>query len=131
MSGVKRFELILVALFLACWVVVVLDVFAVVHVGGRLALGLYPLYALAAFLGSVAGHTFVFRTRGTELAQHRRLLLLYFAGPPVLLVLLRFMAPEEAQEAAPLVPLWAVLVFAVFTIVPLMIRRPPPTSRRP
>lgn len=130
-DGIHRFELILIALFLACWVVVALDLVELVPIAGRLDLGLYPLYAIAALLGSVAGHTFVFRARRADRALRRRLLLVYFAGPPALLVLLRSLASEEVQSAAPLVPLWAVLVFAIFTIVPLTMRRPlPPGNRR-
>ncbi len=131
MAGIRRFELILVALFLACWVVVGLDLVALVPIAGRLDLGLYPLYAVAALLGSVAGHAFVFRSRNADRPLRRRLLLVYFAGPPAILVLLRSLASEELQASAPLVPLWAVLVFAIFTIVPLTLRRPSePGGRR-
>lgn len=113
--------------------VILLDAVRIIHLENHLVLGLYPLYAVAGFVGSFAGHAFVSRSRGRSLAESRRMLLVYVAGLPVIPVLLRMMAPTAEQEAAPLVPLWCIFVFAVFTIVPLTMRRPatggPPADR--
>lgn len=127
----RRLELFLAGLCGACWVVILLDVARIIHLENHLVLGLYPLYAVAGFAGSFAGHAFVSRSKGLSLAQSRRLLLVYVAGLPVVPVLLRMMAPTVDQEAAPLVPLWCIFVFAVFTIVPLTMRRPAASAPPP
>jgi hypothetical protein len=120
----RRFEVFLAALSAACWLVILLDALRVVVLENHLALGLYPLYAVAALTGSFAGHAFMSRSRGLGLTARRRMLLVYVGGLPVVPILLRLMAPTTDQEAAPLVPLWCVFVFAVFTIVPLTLRQP-------
>ncbi len=127
----RRFELFLAALCGACWIVILLDALRVVYLENHLPLGLYPLYAIAGLAGSFAGHAFMSRSRGLPLAERRRLLLVYVGGLPVIPILVRLMAPTVDQEAAPLVPLWCVFVFAVFTIVPLSLRRPVEPGRGP
>jgi hypothetical protein len=86
---------------------------------GLLPLGFYPYYSIAIALGSVAGNLFVF------LDGKRRLLRVYLAAPPGILVVVRAMADAAAQAAAPFVPLYAVFIFAIFFLVPLLIRRSP------
>ena len=120
----RRLEIVLSALCGACWFVILLDALRVVHLENHLVLGLYPLYAVAGLVGSFAGHAFVSRSKGLSLADTRRLLLVYVGGLPVIPVFVRLMAPAVEQEAAPMVPLWSIFVFAVFTIVPLTMRRP-------
>ena len=129
----RRFEIFLAALAGACWFVILLDALRIVVLENHLQLGLYPLYAIAGVTGSFAGHAFMSRSRGLPLAERRRMLLVYVGGLPVIPILVRLMAPTAEQEAAPLVPLWCVFVFAVFTIVPLTLRRPeePGPIRRP
>jgi hypothetical protein len=92
---------------------------------GLLPLGFYPYYSIAIALGSVAGNLFVFRSRGLPLDGKRRLLRVYLAAPPGILVVVRAMADAAAQAAAPFVPLYAVFIFAIFFLVPLLIRRSP------
>jgi hypothetical protein len=121
---VKRIELILAALFAACWVAALLGVFDAAPLAGTLDLGLYPLYSLAVVLGSAAGNAYAWRSWKVAPTDRRRLLALYLAGPPGLLTLVRSLAPAEAQSAAPLVPFYAFMVFAIFLVVPLMVRRP-------
>ncbi|MEO8503521.1 MAG: hypothetical protein ABI609_06445 [Acidobacteriota bacterium] len=127
----RRLEVVLSALCGACWFVILLDALRVVPLENHLVLGLYPLYAVAGLVGSFAGHAFVSRSKGLSLAESRRMLLVYVGGLPVIPVLLRMMAPTVDQEAAPLVPLWSIFVFAVFTIVPLTMRRPAGAGRPP
>lgn len=120
----KRVELILAGLFAACWVAAVLGAVNAAPLAGSLDLGLYPLYSLAVVLGSAAGNGYAWRSRRLEPRERRRILLVYLAGPPGLLTLLRGLAPDPVQDAAPLVPFYAFMVFAVFLMVPLMLRRP-------
>lgn len=126
----KRFEVALLGLFLACWVVVALAVAGVVPLAGSLALTLYPLYAVAAALGFLAGSLYVRRRRGLEAPLRRRLLLIFFFGPTGLLYLLRAMAPTAQQLAAPLVPLYAFGVYSVFFLVPVLLLVPAQAGRR-
>ena len=56
---VTRVEPILVAFFLATWIVVLLAVLGVVDLRGRLDLALYPLYSTAAAAGWLAGIVYV------------------------------------------------------------------------
>lgn len=123
----RRLELAFAALFVACWLLLFLDLFGAVHLAGTRELGLYPFYALAAALGSVSGNLFVWRMRrlGTGArGQTRRALLVHLAGPPGTLALLRAFAPEASQAVAPLVPVLGVLVYCVFFAVPLIMWRP-------
>jgi hypothetical protein len=131
---VKRLEIAFVSLFAACWLLLFLDLFGVVHLAGTRDLGFYPFYALAVALGSISGNAFVWRMRRLEPGPERRTrraLLIHLAGPPGALALLRAFAPEASQAAAPLVPVLGVLVFSVFFVVPLIMRRrgQPPGGR--
>jgi hypothetical protein len=120
----KRLFLVFVALFTACWVAAILGAVEVAPLSGTLDLGLYPLYSLAMVAGSAAGNLYAWRLPRLEGAERRRLLALCVAGPPGLVTMVRGMAPQVVQDAAPLVPVWAFLVFAVFFVVPLLVRRP-------
>jgi hypothetical protein len=120
-----RLEAILVALFLACWAVVLLSWLGLVTLRGNFPLGLYPLYSLASVLGWSAGNLYVHRGRRFPDAIRRRVLLVYYLGPQGLVYLLRFMAPLAAQQAAPLVPVWAFGVFSIFFLVPVKLIRVP------
>ena len=120
-----RFEPVLVASFLAAWVVDLLAVLGVVDLRGSLELGLYPLYSIAAAAGSVAGNLCMLRGRRLPTPLRRRLQVIYLLGPPGVLFLLRAMAPIEAQRAAPLVPFYSFGVFIVFFLVPVLMWRAP------
>ena len=121
-----RFEPLLVAFFLATWIVDLLAIVGLVELQENLDLGLYPLYSTAAAIGWIAGNIYVARSRGLPPALRRRILLVYFLGPPGILYLLRAMAPVETQRAAPLVPIYAFGVFGVLFLVPVLLPRPPP-----
>ena len=54
----KRLGLILLSLFAACWILVVLDRAGLVSMAGTRPLGFFPVFGLAAFLGSVSGNVF-------------------------------------------------------------------------
>jgi hypothetical protein len=69
----------------------------------------------------------VYRRRRAAPAVVRWLLMLYLFGPPSILYLLRALAPHPQQAAAPLVPLYAFLVFAIFFLVPVSF---PPRPRQ-
>ncbi|HEX5758484.1 MAG TPA: hypothetical protein VF121_04780 [Thermoanaerobaculia bacterium] len=126
----KRLELVLLALFLACWAVDVLALAGLVPLAGSLPLSLYGLYGLAAALGFLAGNLYVQRSRDLPRPLRRRLLLVYLSAPLGIVFLLRAMAPVAEQRAAPLVPLYALGVFAVFFLVPVSMRLPSRAGRR-
>jgi hypothetical protein len=78
---------------------------------------------VAATLGWVSGNVFKYRTRKLALTDKGRFFLVYFVGTPGLLFLLRAMAPQEHQEAAPLVPYLGLAVFTIFFLVPVTLGR--------
>lgn len=123
----NRFEVILLGLFLACWIFSLLSFTRVFPLAGNLPLALYPYYAVAVALGWSFGILYVRRTRGLPKPVRRRFALIYYLGPPAILVLLRAMAPLAAQRSAPLVPLWAFGVFSILFLVPLSMKFPGPT----
>jgi hypothetical protein len=127
--SVVRLEPVLVAFFLATWVVALLALVGLVDLAGSLELGLYPLYSTAAASGWIAGNLYVARSGGVARRLRRRILLVYFLGPPGLVYLLRAMATEAVQQSAPLVPLFAFGVFAVLFLVPVLLPRTPRTPR--
>jgi hypothetical protein len=100
---------ILLGLFLACWLLSLLSFTHVLSLAGSLPLALYPYYAVAVALGWGFGILYVQRTRGLAAA---------------LLVLLRAMAPVSYQREAPLVPLWAFGVFSILFLVPVTMKFP-------
>lgn len=118
----KSLGLSLIGLCLACWVVFFLQLLGLVRVDGSLPLSYYALYSAASALGWVAGTVYVQRTRRTDKPQRRRVFLVSFFFPPGCLFLLRSMAPLAAQRQAPLVPFWALCVFAIFFLVPVSLR---------
>jgi hypothetical protein len=127
---VRRLELVLVAFFLATWIVDFLALVRVVRLAGSLELGLYPLYSVAAASGWLAGNIYVPRSAGLPKDLRRRFLLVYFVGPLGLVYLLRAMASEATQMLAPFVPIWGIGVFTVFFLVPVLLKRPASPRRR-
>ena len=110
----KRFELILLGLFLACWLVYLLAVFGVVMPDGTLNPGFYPYFSLAAAMGWGAGNLYVYRTRDLDPMSRRRFLPGYFLAPLGLLLLIKMMMPLAFQRSAPLVGVYAFGVFSIF-----------------
>jgi hypothetical protein len=115
-------------LFSACWIVALLELFGALRLAGAWPLSLYGLYGTGAFLGWVAGNVWVQRRRRVARPLARWLLMVYLFGPPSLLYLLRALAPDEHRAAAPLVPLYAFVVYGIFFLVPVSL---PPRPRRP
>lgn len=118
----KRPEVVVFALFVACWVVSTLAWTGLVDLSGMLELALYPLYGVSAFLGWVSGNVYVSRSRHATISLRPVLLAVYFLGPLGLLYLLRAMATAEVRAAAPFVPLWSFGVFSIFFLVPVTLR---------
>ena len=114
--------MILLGLFLACWLLSLLSFTHILSLAGSLPLALYPYYAVAVALGWAFGILYMQRTRGLDPQLRRRFLFIYYLGPPAVLVLLRAMAPVAYQRAAPLVPLWAFGVFSILFLVPVTMR---------
>lgn len=120
----KRYEVILLALFLACWAIEALVIFRLLRIEGALPLTLYPYYSTAMSLGWLFGMIFVQRTRNFDRALRRLFALLYIAGPAGILFLLRAMAPEKWQRDAPMVPIYGLCVYIIFFVVPVIFRVP-------
>jgi len=119
---VKRYEQVLLGLFLACWLVYLLAVFRWATPEGTLALGFYPYDTLAAALGWGAGNLYVYRTRDLEEPARQRFLPGYFLAPLGLILLLKVMMPLDFQRAAPFVGVWAFGVFSIFFFVATKLR---------
>ncbi len=115
------FELVLLAVFSAAWLLAILAGMGLVPLAGLLTLDLYRLYSIAAVLGWVSGNIYVFRAQAFPQSR-RRLLLSYLIGPPSFVYLLRGMAPLAYQQAAPFVPIYSFAVYALFFLVPLTLR---------
>jgi cytochrome b len=122
---VLRTETVLGGFFLAAWVA------AGVYVAGwleppGLALSFYGLFSFAAAFGWVIGNLLVLRLRalGWPTGKRRRsLVTLYLAAPAGLVALLRAMAPTDLRRAAPIAGLLALVVYAIFFVVPVSLRR--------
>ena len=65
---------------------------------------------------------FVLLTGATAWAYTHQARLVYLFGPPGVLALLRAMAPGPTQEAAPLVSLYAGIVYAILFLVPVSLK---------
>ena len=120
----KRYEVILLALFLACWTIELLVIFGLLQIDGTLPLTLYPYYTTAMSLGWLFGMVFVQRTRNFDRALRTVFATFYTAGPAGILFLLRDMAPQEWQRAAPFVPVYGLGVYIIFFVVPVIFRVP-------
>ena len=125
-----RWERVLLVLFTACWAVALAHYGGVISLAGRLPLSLYALYSTAVASGWLFGNVYARRRARLPPPFKRRVLLLYYLGPPGILYLLRALAPARDQLAAPLVPLLALGVYTVLFLVPLTITWAPGESRR-
>ncbi len=110
----KRFEQVLLGLFLACWLVYLLGVFQIVKPAGTWNPGFYPYYSIAMAVGWAAGNLYVYRTRDLDPTARRRFLAGYFLAPVGLISLLKIMMPISFQRGAPFVGVWAFCVFSIF-----------------
>lgn len=123
-----RLEVPLVGLFFACWALAALGNLGVAGLAGALSLPLYPLYSIAAAMGWLSGNVYILRSRAVAQRLRRRVLAIYFLGPPGIVYLLRAMAPMAEQETAPAVPLYAFGVYTALFLVPIVLRPPPRAS---
>ncbi len=131
-SRLARLELGLLAVFSAIWLLTILAGLGLVPLAGTFSLDLYRLYSIAAVLGWVAGNIYVSRVSALPGKRFRkRFLLCYLVGPPSIVYLLRALAPQATQQAAPMVPIYSFAVYALFFLVPLTLRatRTPRISR--
>lgn len=117
-----RFEYVLGAICALLWAFAIVARMQVLPVAGLLDLGLYPLYSLGSALGWLAGNVYVAR-RSRLLGGRRKRLALYALGPLAIIALLRAMAPLESQAAAPMVPVYGFIVYWIFFLVPVTLRR--------
>ncbi|MEM7482542.1 MAG: hypothetical protein AAF481_15305 [Acidobacteriota bacterium] len=118
-----RIEQTVFLLLLAVWLVALLHLFGWIPLVGTVDLSLYGLYSTAVATGWVAGNIYVRRVRGMARELRRWFLAAYLACPPGVLILLRSLAPQETQAAAPLVPLLVMGVYSIFFLVPVSLRR--------
>ncbi len=117
------FELVLLAVFSAAWLLAILAGVGLVPLAGLFALDLYRLYSVAAVLGWMSGNIYVSRSQSFDHDRwRRRLLLSYLLGPPSFVYLLRALAPLSLQQAAPFVPIYSFAVYGLFFLVPLTLR---------
>ncbi len=118
-----QLEIVLLGVFSASWLLAILVLLRLVPVAGLLDLDLYSFYSLAAALGWVSGNVYVLRRQRLPADRYRkRLLLSYLLGPPSVLYILRALAPRAVQSAAPLVPIYAFVVYCLFFLVPVTLR---------
>lgn len=116
----RQLELPLFGFFFACWLAAIVFHLRLVPAAGTLAVGLYPLYALAAALGWIAGNVYVVRRRALPREHRKRAAALWLVAPQGVPAVVRAMAPSSHQAVAPLVPLFAFAVGAIFFCVPLV-----------
>lgn len=127
-AGAHRFEITLLAVFSAAWLLAIGVLLGWVPVAGTLQLGLYGYYSFAAALGWVNGNVYVARRRRLPPSRFRRQVLLgYLVGPLSFLYILRAFASKAAQTAAPLVPIYGFVVYWLFFLVPVTLRASRPT----
>ncbi len=115
-------ELALFGFFFVCWLAALASFVGLLPIAGLLDLGLYPYYGLAAFLGWLAGNTYLQRAPRVPKPLRRRLMLMYLLGTPGFLYFVRALAPLTTQAIAPLAPLYATAVFAILFLVPVTLK---------
>jgi hypothetical protein len=116
-----RFE---VAFFAACvvaWVLAFLIGVGAFEPGTALGLDFYRFFSLAAVTGWLVGNLFVLRSRVAGKVQ-ASVAWAYLTGPPAFFFLLRAFESSAAQAAAPLVAIYATLMYWLFFAVPWSLR---------
>jgi hypothetical protein len=118
----RIWELGLLGVFLAVWTVALASLVGLLPAAGLLDLSLYQLYGICAALGWVAGNIYVSRSRRFPKPLRSRILLIYLLGPPGLIYMLRALASNEVQAAAPLAAIYGCAVFFVLFLVPVTLK---------
>ena len=127
-----RLDLTLLVVFSVIWLVAVLGIFHVLPLAGTFDLDLYRLYSVAAVIGWVTGNIYMTRRRSLPRGTRwkKRVLLAYLLQPPGMVFLLRSLASEFEQKAAPFVPIYSLIVYMIFFLVPVTLRATTPTRER-
>ncbi len=118
-----RAEIAVLSVGLSCWVASLVLLLLRRPAAGPFVYGLYAFYAVAATLGTLAGHCYVARRRALPLSIRPLLRIVYVVGPPGLLFLLWALTSPPSRHASPLAPLYAYGVYVVFFLVPATLRR--------
>lgn len=115
--------------FAACWLVTLLHRVGVVHLGNSLELSLRGIFAAAGGGGWLGGNLYVQRSPFLPPLTRQLYLLAYLIGPPGVASLLWTLLPLTVQHAAPMVPVYACAVSAVFFLIPIVLRWPAGSDR--
>ncbi|MEM9554404.1 MAG: hypothetical protein AAGC60_09105 [Acidobacteriota bacterium] len=125
----QRFDLVASAAFSILWLVT-LCAYAGWLPAGAFSLDLYRLFSFAGALGWLSGNVYMARRRRVHPALRFQLLLTYLTGPLALLFLLQALASDSLQREAPLAPVYSALIYWLFFLVPVTLRRVPLESLR-
>ncbi|MCP3959399.1 MAG: hypothetical protein GY719_16235 [bacterium] len=117
-----RLELGVIAFFSIVWLLAIGMNLGLLPAAGTLDLDLYSLYSIAAALGWLSGNLYVNRCRLYPDQWRLRLFLNYLLMPLSVPYLLRSLASQPIQEAAPLVPVYSFCVYSLFFLVPVTLR---------
>jgi hypothetical protein len=120
---VLRTEAVVGGFFLACWIVALFYASDLVALPRPIPIDLYGLFTFSAAFGWVAGNLYVLRRRRLPAHLARRFRGLYLFVPAGLVALVRAMTTDSWRAAAPLGGLYALLVYAIFFGVPLLLSR--------
>ena len=122
-AGVLRVEIALAVTFFFAWLVALLGFRGILPLAGVLDLDLYRLYSVAAVLGWLSGNVYVLRRRSLPPGKFPwRLMISYLFGPVSFVFILRALASNSTQQAAPFVPLYSFMVYGLFFLVPVTLR---------
>jgi hypothetical protein len=122
---VSQLEQVLVGLFGASWLFGLALSLDFLRLPTGLEVGYYGVFGAAASLGWLAGLLYVRRSTRRQTNLRRAALFLYLLGTPGLVYLLWALAPRQSRLAAPLIPVYAFVVFGIFFLVPALLVRPP------
>ena len=112
----------------AAWLLAACGGLGLLPLAGTLDIGLYRLYSFAGLLGWLSGNVYVLRRRGLPQERtdarpwQKRLLLTYFLAPAGFIYLTRALASGSVQRAAPLVPIYGLIVYLIFFLVPVTLK---------
>jgi len=125
-----RLERILLVVFTASWAIALAHFGGLTSLAGPLPVTLYGLFSIAGAAGWLFGNVYARRRKRLPAPLKRRVLLLYYLGPPGMLYLLRALAPAADQAAAPLVQLWALIPYTGLFLVPMTLTWAPGGGER-